>query len=200
MDNSGSVTRWIRTLQRGDPEAATQLWERYFRRLAAVARAQMGQGRRTGGDEEDVALSAFHSFFRCVREGRFATLQGRDELWRVLVVIAKRKAINWLRHETADIRGGGKVQGDAFLSDVVSPEPTPQFTAELLDEFRHVLEILRNEDGTLCLIALRKLEGYTSKEIAAELSLSVRTVERKSKRICVVWAADADQRAQGDPT
>jgi DNA-directed RNA polymerase specialized sigma24 family protein len=133
-----------------------------------------------------------------VEEGRFSDLRGRDELWRVLVVIAKRKAINWVRHELADVRGGGKVQGDAFLADVVSPEPTPEFTAELLDEFRHLLEILREEDATLCLIALRKSEGCSNAEIAAELSLSPRTVQRKFQRICVVWTADLEKRSPGN--
>ena len=198
MSTPGSVSRWILALQQGDQEAAAPLWDRYFRRLAGIARAQLAHARRAAGDENDVALSAFHTFCRSVEEGRFSDLQGRDELWRVLVVIAKRKAINWVRHEMAGIRGGGKVQGEAFLADVVSPEPTPEFTAELLDEFRHLLEVLRREDGTLCLIALRKSEGYSNAEIAAELSLSPRTVERKFQRICIVWAADVERRSPGD--
>jgi len=192
---SGSVSHLLKALQQGDQEAAARLWDRYFHDLAAVARAQLGQVRRAAADEDDVALSAFHSFCRHLGEGRFPSLQGRDELWRVLVVIAKCKAIDWIRRETAAIRGGGKVKGEAFLADVVSPEPTPEFTAELLDEFRRLLDLLRQDNGTLSLIALRKLEGYSNREIAAELSVATRTVERKLQRICILWTADVERRS-----
>src|SRR5262245_61640964 len=39
MPSDGSVTRWLGALQAGDPAAAQQLWERYFQRLVALARA-----------------------------------------------------------------------------------------------------------------------------------------------------------------
>ena len=197
MDQSGSVTRWLRSLEHGDQAAASALWDRYFQSLVGVARVQL-RGMRTGaGDEDDVALSAFTSFFRRVERGQFDELRGREDLWRVLVVIARRKAISWIRHETAQKRGGGKLLGDAYLEDVVNAEPTPEFTAELLDEMRHLLEFLRKEDGTLLLIAMRKLEGCNNAEIAAELSVSTRTVERKFRRICILWSNDVEQRMGG---
>jgi len=174
------------------------LWDRYFQNLAEIARDQLGTVKTGAGDENDVALSAFYSFCQRLEEGRFENLQGRDDLWKVLVVIVRRKAITWIRHETAEKRGGGKLYGDAFLEDAVGAEPTPDFTVELLDELRHLLDVLRNEDGTLCLIAMRKLEGYSSSEIAAELSVSPRTVERKFRRICILWAEEVDKRSEGD--
>jgi DNA-directed RNA polymerase specialized sigma24 family protein len=199
MEPSGSVTQWIRSLQQGDSEAASHLWDRYFRRLAALVRSQYGSIRSGQGNESDVALGAFQSFCRGLQEGKFASLQGRDELWKVLVVIAKRKAVDCLRRENARKRGGGQVQGDAFLSDLIGVEPTPDVTAELLDEFRHVLDLLAAEDGTLCLIALRKFEGYTNQEIAAELSTHTRTVQRKCERIRIIWAADVERRDSDGP-
>ena len=32
MSSEGSVTRWLGPLQAGDPAAAQQLWQHYFRR------------------------------------------------------------------------------------------------------------------------------------------------------------------------
>lgn len=193
MGSDGSVTHWIRALRQGDQAAAARLWSRYFHRLQNVARPVLGSIRQAG-DASDVALGAFHSFCSGLKEGRFADLQGRDELWRVLVVITRRRAVSWVRHELAAMRGGGKVRGDALLAEVANQEPTPEFTAELLDEFRRLLDILRQEDVTLCLIAKRKSEGFSNREIAGELSVSTRTVERKFERICLVWAADVDKR------
>jgi DNA-directed RNA polymerase specialized sigma24 family protein len=129
-----------------------------------------------------------------VEQGKLPDLQGRQELWRVLVVIARRKAVSWLRHEGAAKRGGGKLRGESLLANVFSAEPSPDFAAELLDEVRHLLDLLRREDATLCLVAKRKLEGYSNAEIAAELSLSPRSVQRKIQRIRIVWSADADLR------
>ncbi len=190
----GSVSLWIRRLRGGDQDAAARLWDRYFRRLAASARARLDNSPLGAGDQEDVALSAFHSFCCQVEQGRLPNVQSREDLWRVLVVIAKRKAIDWMRHEQAAKRGGGQSRSELLLNELVAQDPSPEFAAQLVDELRHLLEMLRREDGTLCLIALRRLEGHTNADIAAELSLSPRTVERKLQRIAVHWSADAEQR------
>src|SRR3984893_18595241 len=98
--SDGSVTRWIGALQAGDHAAAQQLWERYFRRLVGLARKKLQGASRRAADEEDVALSAFNSFFRCAEQGRFPNLVDRDSLWRLLVVLTARKAAHLVRDES----------------------------------------------------------------------------------------------------
>lgn len=198
MEDAGSVTQWLIQLQGGNADAASALWERYFRQLAAVVRTHLAAKARVAGDESDVALSAFHSFFANVQEGRFSDLSGRDQLWRILVVIARRKAISWLRHEYAQRRGGGKVQAAALLDEIAGSEPTPELAATLLDELQHLLNLLRAEDATLALIAARKCEGSSNQEIAAELSVSVRTIERKLLRIDILLSEDIERRFSED--
>ena len=200
MDTIGSVTQLLRNLHEGDEQAVSSLWDRYFERLACAARARLGDGMAMcgAGDQEDIALSAFFSFCQRVEHGHFADLQDRQELWRVLVVIARRKAISWLRHEMAAKRGGGRSRDQTMLANVVSSEPTPDFAAELLEEIRHLLDLLRNEDATLCLVAQRKLEGYSNAEIATELSLAPRSVQRKIQRIGILWSADIAGRGADD--
>jgi hypothetical protein len=61
MSSSGSVTHWLQLLKAGDSAAAQPLWERYFRRLVGFARTKLQGLPRRAADEEDVALSAFHS-------------------------------------------------------------------------------------------------------------------------------------------
>jgi hypothetical protein len=80
MASVSSVTYWIHQLKAGDQLALQQLWEDYFRRLVGLARQRLQGAARLAADEEDVALSAFDSFYRGVQEGRFPRLLDRGDL------------------------------------------------------------------------------------------------------------------------
>lgn len=146
MSSEGSVTRWVTALKGGDLTAAQPLWERYYRRLVALARQKLQSARRRVADEEDVVQSAFHSFFQGVAQGRFPQLHDRDNLWRLLVVITARKALDQLAYEHRKRRGGGTLPGEtridsggtewdeAALEQVVGEEPTPEFAAQVAEQ------------------------------------------------------------------
>jgi DNA-directed RNA polymerase specialized sigma24 family protein len=185
MSSEGSITRWIGQLQAGDPAAAQPLWDRYFRLLVELARRKLGAKPRVA-DEEDVALSAFDSFCRGLKRGRFPDLQDRDNLWKLLVVLTARKASHLIRDDHRLKRGGGQTAGTAQeLEQVVSQDPSPEFAAELAENCQRLLGTLGDAD--LRTIALGKMEGYTIEEIASRLSCAPRTVERKLRLIRNLW-------------
>src|SRR4051794_25398994 len=95
----GSVSHWIGALKIGDAEAAQRLWERYFNELVRLARAKFGAIRCGEADEEDIALSAFHSLCQGAARGRFPRLDDRHDLWRLLVTITARKALDQLERQ-----------------------------------------------------------------------------------------------------
>src|SRR5215471_18353488 len=99
MSSSGSVSRWIAALKKGDTAAAQPLWKRYYRQMVALARKMLRSTRRRAADEEDVVQNAFHSFFRAVAQGCFPQLDDRDSLRRLLVVITANKALRQLKYE-----------------------------------------------------------------------------------------------------
>jgi hypothetical protein len=149
MSSPGSVTAWIAALRAGDPLAAQQLWEGYFRRLVELARHKLRGRPRAAADEEDVALSAFNSFCRGAADGRFPRLSDRDDLWQLLVLLTARKACRLIQHEGRQKRGGNAVRHlsaladeDAGVAEVVDREPTPEFAAEVAEECRRRLEAL----------------------------------------------------------
>ena len=193
----GSVTHWLGALEGGDAAAAQRLWERYFDRLVRLARAKLGAMPRGAADEEDVALSAFHSFCQGAARGRFPRLDDRDNLWRLLVTITARKALDQVRRQARQKRGGGRVlvgsaqaggeddTDGAGLDQVVGQEPTPQFAAMVADECRRLLAALGDE--TLRRVALLRMEGYSDEEIAARVDCSLRTVSRKLALIRKAW-------------
>jgi hypothetical protein len=67
-------------------------------------------------DEEDVALSAFDSVIEGVGQGRFPRLDDRDDLWRILVAIARRKVIDELRRQDRGKNGGGWLVAEADIT------------------------------------------------------------------------------------
>src|SRR5436190_9372490 len=145
MTHEGSVTRWIDRLQAGDLAAAQPLWERYFRHLVELARHKLLGVRPQVADEEDVALSAFDSFCRGLKRGRFPDLQDRDNLWKLLVVLTSRKACHLMRDGQRLKRGGVHRAGTAKeLEQVVSAEPSPEFAAELAENCQRLLGVLGN--------------------------------------------------------
>ena len=187
MSPSGSVTGWLARLRAGDEAAAQPLWERYFHRLVALARARLRGACRAAADEEDVALSAFDYLFRGVTEGRFPQLHDRHDLWRLLVVITANKALDRLRHQRRQKRRAAAAE-TADLERVLGPEPSPEFAAEVADEYRRLLQLLG--DPELETVAVLRTEGYTVAEIAARLGYVTRTVERKLQLIRSIWSEE----------
>jgi DNA-directed RNA polymerase specialized sigma24 family protein len=180
---TGSVSQWIGQLKAGDEAAAHKLWERYFPRIAALARLKLQSSPRGAANEEDVALSAFASFCQGAREGDFPQLLDRDNLWRLLVVLTVRKIAHLRRYEGQKKRAAGR--RSAALDQVAGREPTPDLAVEMVEQCRQLLDAL--DDDELESIALWKMEGYTNDEIAARLDCAPRTIERKLRLIRCIW-------------
>jgi RNA polymerase sigma factor (sigma-70 family) len=190
MNPEDSVTHWIRALKEGDREAARRIWERYVRGLVSLAHDRLRNASRGAADEEDVALDAFASFHRGLQAGHFPRLDDRHDLWRVLVTITVRKAIDLRAAEGRARRGGPRRRNfselaPAEMTAVIAGEPTPELAAQFADEVRRLMEEL--DDPNLRSVATWKLEGYNNAEVAARLGCSVPTVERKLRRIRVIW-------------
>jgi DNA-directed RNA polymerase specialized sigma24 family protein len=198
MSSAGSVTVWLDLVKCGDPAAVQKLWDGYFRRLVGLARQRLrGDPRRADG-AEDVALSAFDSFFRGAERGRFPRLSDRQDLWQVLFLITTRKVADLVKREHARKRGAGRVanasalagEDRSVLSGQLSREPDPLDVAQFTDECRRLLGLLG--DDTLRTIAVWKMEGWTNEEVAVKLDRSVRTVELKLRLIRKIWEGEVE--------
>ncbi len=183
--NPESVTHWLYQLAADDDSAAQQqLWNRYFARLAALARTRLAGAPQRDADEEDVVLSAFNSFFSGARAGRFPELCDRTGLWPLLVKITARKAINQVKRQQAKKRSSAAEEAVPDLAHLIGNEPTPQFALEIAEEFERLLAQL---DKDLQPVAVMKLEGFSNAEIADRLGIVERSVERKLARIRLEW-------------
>jgi DNA-directed RNA polymerase specialized sigma24 family protein len=105
-----------------------------------------------------------------------------------------------LRHETRLKRGGGHVLGDTSpradddsdhrLGLVLSREPTTEAAARFAEDYQVLLDHL--PQPALRAITVRKLEGFSSAEIAAELGVTARTIDRKLQLIREIWAKEVE--------
>jgi DNA-directed RNA polymerase specialized sigma24 family protein len=191
------VTIWLGRAVVGDERAVQEIWQRYYDKLVQLARRKLGPASRRAADEEDVAISAFHSFCRGASEGRFPQLADRHDLWKLLVTITCRKAIAQIKNTTAQKRGGGQTRGESIfqrhsenestggIGQVLGDEPSPELAAMVAETCGQMLDSL--DDDMLREIAVLKMEGYSNEEIAAKLDCVTRTVERKLARIREIW-------------
>ena len=196
----GSVTQHLGKLKAGDHAAARLLWQRYFQRLVRLARRKLPGNARRAADEEDVALDAFTRFCKRAEDGRLPRVRNREDLWRLLVTLTVRMAIDQVRRESRQKRGGsaadrqGPSAGSNSINDanperVASRYPPPEFVVQVAEECDRLLGALDNEQ--LKSIARWKSEGYTNEEIATELGCVLRTVERKVQQIRRRWSDDS---------
>ena len=209
MDSiSGSVTQHIVALKAGDEAAVQPLWDRYFEQLARLVRAHLRATRMRSivADEEDMALSAIQSVCDGIQNGRFPQLADRDDLWKLLVCVARCKVRDQRKYEAREKRGGGKVVSEADLAadddaarplDQLDPtaviyqtargEPTPEFAALVAEEYARRMDQLG--DPELCRIAELKLACFTNQEIAQAIGRSLRTTTLRLEKIRTLWAA-----------
>jgi RNA polymerase sigma factor (sigma-70 family) len=200
------VTVWLKRLTTGDADAARRIWNRYIRQMLAYARKRLAADDRRVADEEDLAVSAFHSFCHRIERGQFPDLNDRESLWKLLTTIIARKASSKIRRSRSQKRGGGKVRGEsAFfrtgpakrgdgLGNIASGEPTPAFAAEMAEQCARLLDCLPDECRR---IVLCKLEGRSNAQIADQLNLAPRTIDRKLAAIRAAWQRETSPAGEG---
>ncbi len=196
MAQDDPITTWIEGIRAGDAAEIRRLWDQYFDRLVRLAGSRLPSHCRRAFDEEDVAISAFRSFCDRAGRGQFPQLDDRDDLWRVLATITVRKSLEAVRHQTRQKRGGGNVLGESALiardqdgrdgvAAVLSREPSPEDVAHFIDDCHQIFD--RLGDPALRVVALLRLEGRGTQEIARALDVSTKTVDRKLRLIRAIW-------------
>lgn len=187
-EEMGSVSCFIVGIKNDESKAAEHIFHRYFDKLTQAARRKLQDIPHRAFDGEDVAISAMHSLVQGAAAGRFDKLNNRDDLWALLLTIARNKAVDGIRAQNAKKRGNNEVQGESVfnmdasgsvrigLQDFPDSDPTPEELVQL-DEIRaQFLQRLPNDK--MRRIVVLRLEGYSIAEIAKQLDCSSRWVER----------------------
>lgn len=169
--------------------AAKRLWDFYVDRLRGLARKRLSKAARLGGDQDDLVASVFGRLCRGLKEGKLADLSDRVGLRRLLAHMTVKGAARRHRDATRLKRGGpsGGREHAVVLEELAAADLTPSEVAAKQEEYERLLDVLH--DASLRAIVDMGMRGFSNVDIAAQLAVSVSTVERKRRRIRKTWAA-----------
>lgn len=176
---------WLERLEAGDDKAVSELVGIVYQQLVGFARKKLIGMPPQVADDEGAVISALRSFFSGVQNGQFPEMQDENDLWRVLATITARKAIRQLRVHWKQSGEAGRVKRNADIDHLVSRFSSPEDNAITMDEFECRLDDL--DDPLLKKIALMRLEGLETSDIADQLSIHIRSIQRKLKLIESKW-------------
>jgi RNA polymerase sigma factor (sigma-70 family) len=180
-----SVSLLIRQLKDGDDAALAKLYERYSTAAIARARRRFQQAGLPQLDEDALANDAFWDLHKAVRAGRTPNLDNRKQFLALLATIVACKAVNEIKHARAGIRDVSREQSGSVLMQLVEDDSTqPDQQAALRDCYDSFVQALLDP---LRPFAELYLAGLTHKQIALELGVVERTVERKMPLIMARW-------------
>lgn len=186
MLSDGEWDRFVKGLATGDAWAYEFLWQRFGKRLEAVAAKHFPTGLNRRLEPQDIVQSTCRSFFTRMTDGRLS-VSDVDGLWGLLCAItlnktrmkqryhlAKRRTVSRESDvsENSDEEGSGFEASDSgeAIGSSLDFEEHLQGVMELLDPIeREVLQL--------------KLEDFTHEEIAEKIKRSDRTIRRIVVRI-----------------
>lgn len=189
-----SITEWLRSLHAGEATSMQNLWERFFEELVKAADNYVRSLSVPLVDGEDIAASVFESIWRGGQAGRFKDLQSLDELWWLLLGMARKKCLDYRRKAQAKKRGKSSAvelsqeTAEEMCKSLISQLPDPQYIAMLNEQYAQLVGNI--SDSQRRNIAVLRIEGYTIAEIAKKLKISLATVNRKLEIIRAHWAAE----------
>jgi RNA polymerase sigma-70 factor, ECF subfamily len=185
MPPTESFRGLIDQLQSGDDAAATEVFNRFGRRILGLARRQLHSSLRSKVDPEDVLQSVFRSFFDRQRAGRF-DIENWDNLWGILMVMTLRKCRRRIQYHRAERRDAQReMRWDEDLEADGDPglfarDPTPSEAAMLIELVGGLMRRLPEEDRAILTL---HLQGHTIAEIKARTGRAMRTIRRILERI-----------------
>ena len=204
---SDNESELIRKFKEGDKEAANQLIGQFYDRVLKAAKKRLEGVRVRATSEEDIAASVFESLWQRANENRFTEeeLASSNDLWKLLSTMVRYKAIDHVRNEKRDKRGGENLRGesifiktdDAQMRDGIAEYAVDPNSVVGIAGFREQHQLLMDklDDDILREVATMRLEGHMVKDIAKHFDKSDRWVKRKLALIRAIWEKTIDEAA-----
>ena len=191
QDSHSLADHLISRVRAGDDAAAEAVFMKYAEQLARLAEQNLSQRVARRVDGADVVQSVFRSFFVRAERGEFQ-ISSSAELWKLLVQITLNKARQQGRRNSAGLRDVRREANESgLLTAIADNQPSPEDALILNEVIEQALGKLPESQRPAYqkLIEL-KLADYSNDEIADQLGIVRRTVERMLKRLEGAFDAD----------
>jgi RNA polymerase sigma factor (sigma-70 family) len=181
MSSSGNeFERLMERVRTGDPEVGKELFERYGKAIQMVVRYRLDHRLRSQFDSLDFAQDAWASFFRIPTDNY--TFRTPEELMAFLSQVVRHKMIDAYRKRCRRSKEGERtfVRSESYDEEAPARQPTPSQVAIVEEEWRR---LLKDEPPEMqCALEMLR-EGYSRREIAEQLGLTVKSIQRLIKRL-----------------
>jgi RNA polymerase sigma-70 factor (ECF subfamily) len=172
----------MQRVHEGSPEAARVLFDRYGPHIRRVVRRRLDKKLRSRFDSIDFVQDVWTSFFAGPSRRAFDRPQA---LVAYLARMARNKVVEALRHRTAEKRAADREHSLDSVTVVrggglVARQDTPSHAAGIKEQWEH---LLRGQPPHYQRILDLLRQGHSHGEIAAELGLSEKTVQRLIRRL-----------------
>jgi DNA-directed RNA polymerase specialized sigma24 family protein len=186
----GSVTCWLMKMQSGDHEAAARIWALYYDRLVQFAERRLLHNADYATDSEDLVHSAFRRFCLAAMSGRYREIEGRRELWDLLITCTLNRIRKHLRSQRTQKRTPpGERSSGQFEAEILEDLRRPDAGAIMADLLQCWLLRLGEEDptGELRQIAVMRMEQLSAESISRSLRRSKTLILAKIRLIELIW-------------
>lgn len=178
------------------PADAAEAFNRFTRRLVALARQRPDGLPRSKVDPEDVVQSVYKSFILRYGGEKLA-VEGGHDLWALLTRITVRRCADRARRFAAGRRDASREEawpaGDWAWQDVAGREPSPEEAAALTETLEYLLRGLDLDERAILELSL---QGYSTAEVAERLGRAERSVRRVRERARALLERMRDEAAR----
>jgi DNA-directed RNA polymerase specialized sigma24 family protein len=191
---TGSITLLLRKVETGDQKVLQDLFDYYFRGLAARAKKLIDiHGGARVSDEEDLVMMVMTAFLNDLTAGELQGIRDRHDVWRLLHRRIQLRSINLVRDERRSKKkevGESHLEGASGSDAPFAMQMQPGRNIECLLEYQdELIEQLKQPVETR--IAQLLFEGRDVSEISQLLGKSPATIYRKIDRIRSRWTSDS---------
>jgi RNA polymerase sigma-70 factor (ECF subfamily) len=173
----------LREAQRGNDDAARELYETYVKYVLICVRHRMWHKLRSRFDSQDFVQQVWASFFD--GRGELPDFQTPEDLIAYLQAMAQKKVVLEGRRRQAQKRDVGLETAIDEHSDRVerhpqTREPTPSAVAVFREQYDRLIE---QQPPEMREVAQLRLEGNTFNEIGDRLEMNESTARKLMRRL-----------------